>query len=130
MPPREATGAPLLVVEDDGDYRTTVCEVLEEEGYRVQGAAHGGEALALMRAGSIPALILLDLLMPVMNGWAFMAELRKDPQLASIPVVVISEAGERVLSSAPVSAGYLAKPASRERLVQTISRCLQKRRSS
>jgi len=102
--------------------------VLEDAGYCICAAEHGRAALDLLSAGLAPALILLDLLMPVMDGWSFVAELKKDPVLKSIPVVVTTQAGKRVLSSAPVSAGYLDKPISQERLLQTVARCLLKKR--
>jgi CheY-like chemotaxis protein len=117
------------VVKDDEDHRATLCEILEEEGYGAETAANGRDALArLSGAGSLPDLILVDMLMPVMDGWAFMAELKKHPELASIPVLAISGGGDRVLSSAPVAAGYLVKPLSRLRLLETISCCLLRRR--
>src|SRR4051812_1371969 len=106
----DPVSAKLLVVEDDPDHRAAICEVLEDEGYGIEAANDGGAALERLRAGLAPALIVLDLKMPVMDGWTFMAELKKEPELTSIPVVVITGAGERVLTSAPVSAGYLQKP--------------------
>jgi CheY-like chemotaxis protein len=119
----------LLVVEDDEDHRATLCEILEEEGYCVETAGHGRDALdRLSGAGPLPDLILVDMLMPVMDGWAFMAELKKNPVLASIPVLATSGGGDRVLSSAPVAAGYLVKPLSRARLLETISCCLLRRK--
>ena len=126
---RPGNGMPLgsLVVEDDADHRATVRDILEEEGYRVDIAVHGGDALARVLAGPQPDLIVLDLVMPVMDGWAFMAELKARPALAAIPVVVISQGGEDVLNSAPVSAGYLAKPLDRSRLLETITNCLWRR---
>jgi CheY-like chemotaxis protein len=122
----------LMVVEDDPDHRETVREVLEEEGYRVDTAVHGRDALgrlsSFQSAGPLPDLILLDLLMPVMDGWDFMNELKQQPALASIPVLVTSCVGDRVLTSAPVAAGYLSKPLSRSRLLETISCCLWRQR--
>src|SRR4051812_42351243 len=100
----------VLVVEDDRDHRDTVCTVLEEDGYQTQAAAHGREALQRLGSGPPPDLILLDLLMPVMDGWAFMTELKRNPALASIPVVVTTHGGSLTLSCAPASDGYLAKP--------------------
>jgi CheY-like chemotaxis protein len=114
----------LLVVEDDQDHRDLVREVLEEQGYRVETAVHGRDALGRLLAGTRPDLILLDLRMPEMDGWAFMAEVKARAELAKIPVIVTSQAGERVLNSAPVSAGYLAKPIDRSRLLQTVDRLL------
>ena len=80
----------VLIVEDDSDLRETLSEILTDEGYRVWSAEHGQAALDCLRDGSKPCLILLDLTMPVMNGWQFRAEQREDPDLCEIPVVVIS----------------------------------------
>jgi CheY-like chemotaxis protein len=80
----------VLIVEDDLDIRDALSQILEEEGYLVATAANGLEALSLLRSGPRPRIILLDLMMPVMNGWQFRAEQRSDPALAEIPVVVIS----------------------------------------
>jgi CheY-like chemotaxis protein len=88
-----ASGSPapeVLIVEDDIDIRDALSQILEEEGYSVSTAANGQEALDLLRSGPPPRLILLDLMMPVMNGWQFRAAQREDPALAAIPVVVIS----------------------------------------
>jgi CheY-like chemotaxis protein len=93
MDPVVASGSPapqVLIVEDDIDIRDALSQILEEEGYTVATAANGQEALDVLRSGPPPRLILLDLMMPVMNGWQFRAEQRSDPALASIPVVVIS----------------------------------------
>jgi CheY-like chemotaxis protein len=118
----------VLVVDDEPDHRTMMREALEDEGYRAETAVHGAEGLARIRAGFRPDIIILDLRMPVMDGWAFMTELKRDPELASIPVVVTTQAGDRVLTSAPVSAGYLAKPFEAHRLIETIQVCLSRRR--
>ena len=91
----------ILLVDDDGDVRETIREALEEEGHRVTSAANGQEALSLLRDGKVrPDLILLDIMMPEMDGWAFRAEQRKHPELASIPVVVFTAYGS------PRDAGY------------------------
>jgi CheY-like chemotaxis protein len=83
----------ILIVEDDADLREALSEVLRDEGYAVTSAADGQEALDRLRREQRPSLILLDLTMPVMNGWQFRAEQRQDPDLSEIPVVVLS-AGE------------------------------------
>jgi CheY-like chemotaxis protein len=81
----------MLVVEDDDSIRQMMTEVLEEEGFSVSSAADGREALAYLHSAQPrPSLILLDLMMPEMDGWAFCAEQQRDPQLADIPVVVVS----------------------------------------
>jgi CheY-like chemotaxis protein len=89
-----AAGSPVphvLIVEDDLDIRDALSQILEEEGYTVVTAANGREALDMLRNGCPPPrLILLDLMMPVMNGWQFRAEQNADPSLRDIPVVIIS----------------------------------------
>lgn len=112
----------VLVVDDDADLRDAFAETLRDAGYQVQLASDGKEALAALEPA--PDLILLDLFMPEMDGWAFMAERRKHGAAAAIPVVVITAHGESMLSRAPVAAGYLTKPPGRERLLGTIERCL------
>ena len=79
-----------LVVEDDDDIRDVVSMLLTVLGFEVKDAANGQVALDTMRAGWIPTLIVLDLMMPVMNGWAFRAEQRKIPGAAKVPVIVLS----------------------------------------
>ncbi len=101
----------VLLVEDDADIRAMIGQLLELEGYPVFATGNGIEALEHLRAGARPGLILLDLMMPVMNGWQFRAEQSRDPVLAAIPVVVISgdvRASERA-GSIRVE-GYLKKP--------------------
>lgn len=84
----------VLVVEDEPDIRDSLCELLADEGYVVQTAANGREALDnLRRANRLPAVILLDLMMPVMSGSKFLEELEKEPaHLINIPVVVLTAA--------------------------------------
>jgi DNA-binding response OmpR family regulator len=82
----------VLVVEDEADIREAVVEVLAERGYDVIGASDGAEALSKLREH--PAdVVLLDLMMPRMNGWEFRAAQSGDPELRSIPVVVLSALG-------------------------------------
>jgi CheY-like chemotaxis protein len=80
----------ILIVDDDTDFREALRQVLEEEGCAVQEAADGKIALAVLQSDAPPQLILLDLEMPVMNGWDLYAALQKDPALATIPVAVLS----------------------------------------
>lgn len=112
----------ILVVEDDGAVRETLQELLEEEGYRVSPAANGREALERLRAGErAPCLILLDLQMPVMDGWQFRKEMRSDAALAGIPVVVISaDAGLERKVEGMAAAAVLPKPVSLDRLLDTV----------
>ncbi|WP_437290506.1 response regulator [Sorangium sp. So ce406] len=84
----------ILIVDDDAAIRRTLSELLEEEGYSVASAANGLEALAYLRGDpSSIALVLLDLMMPVMDGFQFRAEQKRDPALASMPIVVMTARG-------------------------------------
>jgi CheY-like chemotaxis protein len=85
----------ILVVEDDPESRDALRLALKLAGHTVHTAAHGQEALDLLRAGSPPDLILLDLMMPVLSGWQFREVQRQNPALAGIPVVILSAVGER-----------------------------------
>lgn len=81
----------ILLVEDDGDLRDAMADTLEESGYSVAAVSNGLECLEWLReAERPPSLILLDLMMPVMDGWQFRIEQLKDPKLAGIPVVILS----------------------------------------
>jgi CheY-like chemotaxis protein len=114
--------ARILLVEDDFAIRETIAELLAEEGYRVTSAANGAEALAMLDESDAPGLILLDLMMPVMNGWEFRRALRDDPRLARIPVVVISASrGAEPRASVDADA-FLAKPFDATHLLDTVSR--------
>jgi DNA-binding response OmpR family regulator len=96
----------VLVVDDETDIREAVAELLADEGYQVLDAADGEEALRKARAFH-PDVVLLDLMMPGMNGWEFCAQRKGDPDLASIPVIVLSALGRVQGIDA---AGYLQKP--------------------
>jgi CheY-like chemotaxis protein len=80
----------VMLVDDDEDIRTVLSEALQDAGYDVRCAASGREALTQLRGGYRPGLILLDLMMPVMDGWQFRDEQLGQAEIASIPVVVIS----------------------------------------
>jgi len=82
--------AKVLIVDDDFALRDALCAALEGEGFAVAAVSNGREALEYLRSGARPSLVLLDLMMPIMNGWEFRAEQRQDPELADIPVVVLS----------------------------------------
>ena len=83
----------ILVVDDDASIRAAMRELLETEGYDVTEAANGLAALGKLRAGLRPAVILLDLMMPVMDGWDLRTEQLRDPELAAIPVLIVTAAG-------------------------------------
>ncbi|NJN19708.1 MAG: response regulator [Oscillochloris sp.] len=114
----------MLVLDDDAAIREVLSEVLEEEGYQVKSAANGREGLQILRANDGSAgLILLDLMMPIMNGWDFRALQLQDPALATIPVVVLSADRDIRLKAASISAhDYLAKPVDLNVLVEAVRR--------
>jgi CheY-like chemotaxis protein len=99
----------VLVVDDDPDILDAICDILEGEGYRVARARHGAEALERVEAEQ-PAIILLDLMMPVMDGVTFAQALKERPERGRIPIVVISADGNPQRAASIGAAGYLAKP--------------------
>jgi CheY-like chemotaxis protein len=115
---RARTG--ILVVEDDFDSREMMKLFLESEGYPVVSAAHGKEALHQL-SGLSPCLIILDLMMPVMNGWEFRAAQTQDPALSKIPVVVVSADGNVKEKATKLGvAGYLQKPVQFDALLDLV----------
>ncbi len=115
--------ARVLVIDDDPDILDAMSLVLDSAGYQVSTATNGKEALERLRAGTAPSVILLDLMMPVMNGWQFRAEQTQDPKLAAIPVVIITGAGETFeKTTLPGVDAYLQKPVSLARLLSTVKR--------
>jgi CheY-like chemotaxis protein len=114
----------VLIVDDDEDIRDTVAELLRAEGYAVATAGNGEEAIAYLRANQTPCLMLLDLMMPVMDGWSVLATLQGDNGLApALPVVVMSAAGQRALRTVETAAATLAKPVGVDLLLDTVKRC-------
>ncbi len=93
-PTHRSQGGRLLLVEDDPGIREALRELLTEEGYQVVTASNGREALDLLSPDAPPCVILLDLMMPVMDGWDFAHHLHADGRYAGIPVVLVSGAGD------------------------------------
>ena len=117
----------ILLVEDDAGIREAVSEILEWEGFEVSCAINGADALAqLADEAHRPQLILLDLMMPIMDGWAFRKAQAGLPDLAAIPVVILSAiAGHDQSAHALSAAAVLAKPFELQRLLDAVERhCL------
>lgn len=114
----------VLVVDDDHDIRETMEVALELGGFRVQAVANGAEALAFLRcAGRRPDVIVLDLMMPVMNGYEFREEQLRDPDLADIPVLVLTGFGDAPNEASKLGAAQgLDKPLSLRALEAAIRR--------
>lgn len=113
----------VMAVDDDPDILLAFKDVLEMEGYGVVLARGGREALDLLRRGARPAVILLDLMMPDINGWEFRERQVADASLASLPVVVISGQGVSARDVAELGVdGYLKKPVDLEQLLGTVER--------
>jgi CheY-like chemotaxis protein len=120
---RTAPGRLVLVVEDDDDVRQSLREMLEEEGYRVITAGDGSEGLQQLRAAR-PCLVLLDLLMPRMNGFELLAAVKADSTMAPVPPIVVISAGDVGSRSRALQAGaarFLPKPLNLERLLGIMS---------
>jgi len=116
----EPKGSDILVVDDDPDIRDSLREVLEDEGYSVACVGNGREALEYLHREPRPSVILLDLMMPIMDGWQFRREQKRDPAIADIPLIVITATGKRpVLIDAEE---LVMKPLDLGRLFEAIER--------
>jgi serine/threonine protein kinase len=119
MRPEKKASPPVLVVDDDAAVREGLVRLLEDEGYRAIGATNGREALAQARA-EMPRLILLDLKMPVMDGWQFLQEWNALKADTRCPVVLLS--GLSFIRDAPGVADFLSKPVDASRLLECVQR--------
>lgn len=116
----------ILVVEDDDAIRELIAEILNSQGYQVERAADGLQALVKVRAAR-PDVVVLDLMMPVMDGWTFLQQFRQIPDYIGTPVVVTSayrtESDSQTARNLQVQA-YLAKPFDVDTLVGVVERLL------
>ena len=110
----------VLVVEDDRDTREMLEHFLRLEGFDVRTAANGLAALQSLETTGTPCVILLDLMMPVMNGWQFREEQARRPDLAQIPVIVVTAAGPASGIPAIHADAWLSKPVDLDKLLTTI----------
>lgn len=111
----------VLIVEDDAALSAALADTLRDEGYSVACAGDGLDAMDLLRSGTTPDVILLDLMMPRMTGEAFRAEQQKDPAIADIPIIVISAGGDSEEKAEELdAAGFLPKPLNITDLLDTV----------
>jgi CheY-like chemotaxis protein len=117
------SGTSILVVDDDADIREALVDVLTDHGYPSQAVAHGAAALAALRGGLRPCIILLDLMMPVMDGLTFRQQQLADPDLKELPVLVISAGNDLSVHAAALGAvETLRKPIDLDKLLEVVAR--------
>src|SRR5690242_18367891 len=109
----------VLIVEDDADLREMMAQLLSLEGYSAATVANGREALQYLAQGDMPEVILLDLMMPVMDGWEFRRQQQADPQLSEVPVIVLS-ALDQARAADLEPAAFLKKPLDFDRLLTLV----------
>ena len=127
---RKSEKKTVLVIEDEADIRSFASRVLELEGYRVLQAENGDEGLRLVRESRI-VLVLLDLRLPDCDGWSVLEQLRSEPELSLIPVVVFTASAALSQKGRALAAGaidYLVKPLSAAALRKAIARILRPKR--
>ncbi len=115
----------VLVVDDDPDILEALSEILEAEGFEIRRARNGKEALERLEPDP-PNLILLDLMMPVMDGWEFAQRMRQRPRVSSIPIIVLSADRNVGNKAAEIGAmGHLAKPFELNDLLEMVRRAFR-----
>lgn len=117
-------GYSVLVVDDDVDVRESLTEWLTSNGYETTAASNGREALKMLRAGTpAPSAILLDMMMPVMDGLSFRWEQLADPALATIPVIILSAQGHSPQIAIELNtAGCIKKPCPPDAIIEALAR--------
>ena len=121
---RSATHCPVLIVEDDADLREMMAQLLLLEGFDAQTVANGREALEYLNQGNVPDVILLDMMMPVMDGWEFRREQQRDPELAGVPVIVLSALDQKRVGDIG-EAAFMKKPLDFDRLLDLVRKYCQ-----
>ncbi len=120
----------VLIIDDDADTRNFACRVLELEGYDCLKAETGHEGLILARRNKVN-LVLLDLILPDNNGWVILEEIKNDPEIPVIPVIVFTAAfgeSQQTHALALGAADYLLKPLSAAGLKKAVTRALRQKR--
>jgi CheY-like chemotaxis protein len=106
----------ILIVDDDADIRDSLQDFFEDQGFAVVTAKDGGDALERLAQGDPPRVVILDLLMPVLNGGQVYAHMRADPRLADVPVIVSTSDPSR----APSGVEVIKKPLNLDRLLRAV----------
>ena len=117
--PEEA--ATILLIDDDPQVHDLLGQMLNREGYRIEHATSGPDALTMVQKVR-PSAILLDIMMPQVDGWTVLSALKRDPDLADIPVIIVSMLDERPLGLSLGAAEFLTKPIDRSRLVDVVKK--------
>ena len=121
IPSMVGQGTDIVVVDDSHETRVTLRETLEDEGYSVATACTGREALALLRSPARPRLALVDLMMPIMDGWELTRAVRADRDLESLPLILIT-ATEPDAAVRALADGFLKKPLAIDALLELVER--------
>lgn len=114
-------GQYILVVDDDEDFRETLAEVLAEAGYPVQQAANGELALQKV-AEEAPGIVLLDLKMPILDGWGVMERMRADARSAAVPILILSAYGFEWEAELLGAQGYVPKSVGMDEILERVRR--------
>lgn len=125
--------ATVLVVEDQKTQRELIVTLLRQEGFQVLEASDGDEALEMVRNGKIPDLVVMDIVMPRMNGYQLVRQLRSDPQTSKIPVLICSSKGETFDKHWGLKQGadaYIVKPFEPQDLIGTVRHLLRASRET
>jgi CheY-like chemotaxis protein len=125
-------GGGVLIVEDDEDIRADLAAILRVKGFVVEESANGRDALTRLESGPPPCVLVLDLMMPVMNGWELRAVMRAQPTLRDIPVVVVSGAGriDPKEVDALEAVAVLVKPFELTQLLELVGRYCPRRQAA
>lgn len=118
----------ILIVDDDSTVRDIMKAILEQEGFSVLSAANGLEGIQCLDESHEVGIVLLEMMMPEMNGWEFLDHMKADARLAKVPVVIVSAYHEIARSILPAS--FVPKPVRREDLLAAIDNALTKPRPS
>ena len=111
------------MVDDDADTRHALASCLSDAGYEVVVADNGKAALSALATMERPVVVLLDLMMPEMDGWEFMRQLRGDRRFDEVAVAIITAVSGTALATAPVAGAYLRKPVKPHELLEAVDRC-------